>query len=72
MAVLGPANLPPDVTQKLQAAFTAAARDPAVVKQLPIRASMRAACQAARSRRLIHDEIIKVAQGVDRGRIQPM
>jgi tripartite-type tricarboxylate transporter receptor subunit TctC len=72
MAVLGPANLPPDVTQKLQAAFTAAAKDPAVVKQLADQGIYARGLPGSAVATLIHDEIIKWHKVLSAAGVQPM
>lgn len=72
MAVLGPANLPPDVTQKLQAAFTAAAKDPQVVKQLADQGIYARGLPGSAVASLIHDEIIKWHKVLTAAGIKPI
>ncbi|HEY4299090.1 MAG TPA: tripartite tricarboxylate transporter substrate binding protein [Paraburkholderia sp.] len=72
MAVLGPANLPPDVTKKLEDAFTAAAKDPGVVKQLADQGIFARGLPASAVSTLIHTEVIKWHKVLTAAGIKPM
>jgi tripartite-type tricarboxylate transporter receptor subunit TctC len=72
MAVLGPANLPSDIETRLEAAFTAASKDPAVVKQLADQGIYARGLPGSAVASLIHNEIIKWHQVFTDAGIKPM
>ncbi len=71
MGILGPANLPPDITKKLESAFIAAAKDPSVVKQLSEQGIYARGLPGRDLGILLHNEIDKWHRVLKSAGIQP-